>query len=149
MAIQGNSTVDVQVEGGTIATAAIHAGTTRTLSVRNPWPGKQAEVVNGATGAVVVAPTTAGTLSVPVTAGSAYLVEQVSSPTTALPFAQVTGAKATHAKHLGNVQIGIDPPAAGALGGPTGGAGVADLGLPLVFPGSACSGSSRRSASPR
>jgi hypothetical protein len=108
VAIQGNSTVDVQVEGGILATAAIHAGTTRTMTVRNPWPGKQAEVVNGATGATVVASTTAGTLTAPVTAGSTYLVEQVSNPTTALPFAQVTGAKATRAKHLGGVQIGID-----------------------------------------
>jgi len=111
VAIQGNSTVDVQVEGGVIATAAIHAGATRTMSVRNPWPGKQAEVVNGSTGAVVVASTSAGTLTVPVTAGSAYLVEQPSNPTTSLPFAQITGTKATRAKHLGPVQIGIDPAA--------------------------------------
>jgi hypothetical protein len=109
VAIQGDSTVDVQVESGTIATAAIHAGTSQTMTVRNPWPGHQAEVVNGTTGAVVVAPTTAATLSVPVTAGSSYLVEQPSNPTTSLPFVQVTGTKATRAKHLGNVQIGMDP----------------------------------------
>ena len=53
--IQGGSKVDVQVEGGVIATAAIQAGTTETMTVRNPWPGQQAEVVNGSTGAVVVA----------------------------------------------------------------------------------------------
>ncbi|GAA2065144.1 hypothetical protein GCM10009839_90940 [Catenulispora yoronensis] len=106
--VQGGSKVDVQVEGGTLATAAIHAGTTGTLSVRNPWPGQQAEVVNGSSGAVVVGATTAGTLSVPVSAGSTYLVEQVSSPTTALPYAQVTGTKATAAKHLGSQQIGLD-----------------------------------------
>jgi hypothetical protein len=116
VAIQGNSTVDVQVEGGTLATAAIHAGTTRTMSVRNPWPGQQAEVVNGSTGAVVVAPTTAAALSVPVTAGSAYLVEQVSNPTTALPFASITGTPATAAKHLGNVQIGLDGNSGGTPG---------------------------------
>ena len=45
--IQGGSKVDVQVEGGTIATAAIQAGTTGSMTVRNPWPGQQAEVVNG------------------------------------------------------------------------------------------------------
>jgi hypothetical protein len=116
VAIQGNSTVDVQVEGGTLATAAIHAGTSRTVAVRNPWPGQQAEVVNGAGGAVVVAPTTAATLSVPVTAGSTYLVEQVSNPTTSLPFAPVTGTRATSAKHLGNVQIGLDAGTGGGTG---------------------------------
>ena len=51
--VQGGSKVDVQVEGGVIATAAIHAGTTETMTVRNPWPGQQAEVVNGSTGAVL------------------------------------------------------------------------------------------------
>src|ERR1700678_608622 len=107
--IQGGSKVDVQVEGGVIATAAIQAGTTETMTVRNPWPGQQAEVVNGSTGAVVVAATTSSTLSVPVTAGSSYLIEQPSSLITSLAFAQVTGVQATAAKHLGGkVQIGLD-----------------------------------------
>jgi len=109
--IQGGSRVDVQVEGGTIATAAIQAGSTQTMTVRNPWPGQQAEVVNGSSGAVVVSPTSNATLSVPVTAGSSYLIEQPSSPTASLPFAQVTGTKTTSAKHLGKVQIGLDPAA--------------------------------------
>ena len=117
--IQGGSKVDVQVEGGTLATAAIQAGTTGTMTVRNPWPGQQAQVVNGSTAAVVVSPTSNATLSVPVTAGQSYLVEQPSSPTTSLPFAQVTGTKATTAKHLGGVQIGLDG-AAGTGGGSTG-----------------------------
>ena len=107
--IQGGSKVDVQIEGGVITTAAIQAGTTSTMTVRNPWSGQQAEVVNGSTGAVVVAATTSATLSVPVTAGSSYLIEQPSSLTTSLPFAQVTGTQATAAKHLGGkVQIGLD-----------------------------------------
>ena len=107
--IQGGSKVDVQIEGGVIATAAIQAGTTETMTVRNPWSGQQAEVVNGSTGAVVVAATTSSTLSVPVTAGSSYLIEQPSAPTTSLAFAQVTGVQATAAKHLGGkVQIGLD-----------------------------------------
>jgi hypothetical protein len=106
--IQGGSKVDVQIEGGTLATAAIQAGTTGTMTVRNPWSGQQAEVVNGSSGAVVAAPTTSATLSVPVTSGQSYLVEQPSSPTTSLSFAQVTGTIATAAKHLGNVSIGIN-----------------------------------------
>jgi hypothetical protein len=106
--IQGGSKVDVQVQGGVITTAAIQAGTSGTMTVRNPWSGQQAEVVNGSSGAVVVSPTTSATFSVPVAAGSSYLIEQPSSPTTSLPFAQVTGTQATAAKHLGGVQIGLD-----------------------------------------
>jgi hypothetical protein len=105
--IQGGSKVDVQVEGGTLATAAIEAGSTGTLSVRNPWSGQQAEVVNGSTGTVVLAPTTAATLSLPVTAGQSYLVEQPGAPTTSLPFAQITGTRATGYKQLGSVTIGL------------------------------------------
>ena len=116
--IQGGSKVDVQVEGGTLATAAIAAGTTGTMTVRNPWPGQQAEVVNGSTAAVVVSPTSNATLSVPVTAGQSYLVEQAAAPTTSLPFAQVTGTQATTAKHLGGVKIGLD--GGSGTGGATG-----------------------------
>ncbi|NUQ98993.1 MAG: hypothetical protein HOY79_21370 [Streptomyces sp.] len=116
LSIQGGSKVDVQVQGGTLTTAAIEAGSSGTINVRNPWSGQQAEVVNGATGAVVVSPATAATLSVPVTAGQTYLVEQVSNPTTSLPFAQVTGTRAMSAKHLGSVSIGLDGNAPPSLG---------------------------------
>ena len=122
VAVQGGSKVDVQVQGGTLTTAAIQAGSTTTMRVRNPWSGQQAEVVDGATGAVVVGPTTAATLSVPVTAGSTYLVEQVANPTTGLPFAQVTGTQAMSARHLGNAAIGLDgnpPPIVGGGSGNT------------------------------
>ncbi len=106
--IQGGSKVDVQVESGTLATAAIQAGTTTTLNVRNPWSGQQAEVVNGSTGAVVLAATTASTLKFAVTAGSTYLVELVSSPTTSMTYAQVTGSQPSAYKTLGGkVQIGL------------------------------------------
>jgi hypothetical protein len=109
--IQGGSKVDVQIEGGTVATAAVQAGSTETMTVRNPWSGSgsgQAEVVNGSTGAVVVGATSAATFSLPVTAGGSYLIEQPSAPTTSLPFAQVTGSQATAYKTLGGkVQIGL------------------------------------------
>jgi len=55
----------------------------------------------------VVAAATAATLSVPVTAGSAYLLQQPSAPTTSLPFAQVTGTAARSYRQLGNVSIGL------------------------------------------
>ncbi len=105
--IQGGSKVDVQVEGGVLATAAIEAGSSGTINVRNPWSGQQAQVVNGSTGAVVVAATNAATLSVPVTAGQTYLVEQPANPTTSLPFAQLTGTAARSYRALGNVTIGL------------------------------------------
>ena len=108
VSIHRGGRVDVQVFNGTPATVAVHAGATETLRIRNPWAGQQVEVVNGTSGALVLAGTTAGTLDVPVTAGQAYLVQRTSARTTSLPFAQVTGTRATTAKHLGNVKIGLD-----------------------------------------
>ena len=116
VSIQGNSKVDVQVENGTIATAAIQAGTTQTMQVRNPWPGHAVEVVNGSSNAVVVASTTTATFSLPVTSGQTYLVEQPCALTTSLPFAQVTGTVATTDKHMANVQIGLDAPVSSSTG---------------------------------
>jgi hypothetical protein len=105
--VQGGSKVDVQVQAGTITTAAIQAGSTMTMAVRNPWPGGQAQVVNGSTGVVVVPATSATNFNVPVTAGSTYLVEQPSSPTTLYSFAEVTGTQAVTYKTLGSVHIGL------------------------------------------
>ncbi|MEV6012356.1 hypothetical protein AB0M29_36830 [Streptomyces sp. NPDC051976] len=106
--IQHNTKVDVQIGGGATTTVAIEAGATQTIQVRSPWPGQQVQVVNGATGAVVVAGTTATTLAVPVVSGQSYLVQPTSAPTTSLPYAQIGGSPATVAKHLGPVQIGLD-----------------------------------------
>ncbi|CAG7647484.1 Ig-like domain-containing protein [Actinacidiphila bryophytorum] len=106
--IKGRSKVDVQVEGGRLVTAAIEAGTSGTLRVKNPWPGQRTEVVDGTNGHVVVSASTAALLDVPVKAGTSYLVQQAAAPTTALPFAKVTGTAPTAARHLGGVKLGLD-----------------------------------------
>ncbi|MFC1414101.1 hypothetical protein ACEZCY_33620 [Streptacidiphilus sp. N1-12] len=111
--VQNGSKVDVQVQNGTLTTAALIVGRTDTMTVRNPWAGQSghaAKVVNGSTGALVLRPTTATTFNLPVKAGTSYLIEDTAAPTTSYQFAQVTGTAATTAKHLGPVQIGIDPP---------------------------------------
>ncbi len=108
--IRQGDKADVQVENGQLVTAAIQAATSGLLQVKNPWPGQQVEVVSGSGPHQVVARTsTTGVFTVPVRAGGSYLVEQVSAPTTGLPFAAVTGTAPTAARHLGDVQIGLDP----------------------------------------
>jgi hypothetical protein len=115
VSVQSNTRVSVQVQSGTPVTVAIQAGAAQTVRVRSPWPGQSVQVVNGTTGAVAVPGTTASPLAIPVTAGSSYLVEPTANPTTALPFAQVTGSPATAARHLGPVQIGLDATAHGRV----------------------------------
>lgn len=111
--VRNGSKVDVQVQNGTLTTAALVAGRTGPMTVRNPWAGKSGhavKVVNGSTGALVTGPTTATTFTLPVKAGASYLIEDTAAPTTGYPCARVTGTAATTAKHLGPVRIGIDPP---------------------------------------
>jgi hypothetical protein len=105
--IQHNSKVSLQVENGTPATVAITSGSNSSIAVRNPWPGQNVTVVDGGSGATVVGSTNAGTITIPAQNGKSYLVERVSAPTTALPFAQIGGSPASSARHLGNVSIGL------------------------------------------
>jgi hypothetical protein len=109
ISIQNQAKADVQVENGTLVTAAIEAGNGGPMTIRNPWPGQRAQVVDGRTGQVVVPPTAAAVFTLTTQRGGTYLVEQPNQPTTALPFAAVTGTPATAAQHLGDVSIGLDP----------------------------------------
>ncbi len=108
--IQHNDKVDVQVENGQLVTAAIQAATSGKLTVKSPWPGQLVQVVSG-TGRhhVIATTTTSDTFTFQAHAGQSYLVQQASAPTAKLPFAPVTGTPATTDKHLGKVQIGLDP----------------------------------------
>jgi hypothetical protein len=112
VAIQHNSRVSVQVSGGTVGTIAIASGATGSITMRSPWPGQNVTVVNGI-GTTVVSPQGNPTFTIPVQAGQAYLVERSDAPTTALPFASVSGSPATAARHLGAVSIGLDGASSG------------------------------------
>jgi Cellulose binding domain len=63
--VQGNSKVDVQIKGGRLITAAIEAGSTQNILTRNPWGTQNVMVVDGSTGATVVASTTASQFTIP------------------------------------------------------------------------------------
>ncbi|WP_051950901.1 Ig-like domain-containing protein [Actinacidiphila yeochonensis] len=106
--IQHGGKVDVQVQGGQLTTAAIESGANGDQLVENPWPGQQVEVVDGRTGHTVLRASNASVLSVPVSKGGTYLVQRVSAPTGKLAYAAVSGTAPTAAKHLGNVQLGLD-----------------------------------------
>jgi hypothetical protein len=109
VSVQNNSKLDVQMEGGTPVTVVLEAGGNATMQVRSPWSGQSVEVIDAATGATVVSPTTAGQFGLPVTSGHDYLIEKSGAPFTSLPYAQVTGSVPATDRHLGGVQIGLDP----------------------------------------
>jgi hypothetical protein len=104
--IQGGSKVDVQVRGGVVVIAIVEAGSTASITVRNPWPGQAATVVDGGANAIVAPATSASTFSVPLVAGHWYAVVPASAAG-ALPNVLVTGAPATSKKTLGSVTLGM------------------------------------------
>ncbi|GLY79876.1 glycosyl hydrolase family 95 catalytic domain-containing protein [Actinoallomurus iriomotensis] len=104
--IQHRDKVDVQVRGGVPVTVGIEAGSDAPIRVRSPWPGRPVRVVTGDDRhAVVLAPTTASTFTVPARAGGTYLIEPVGASQPS--FAPVTGRPATASRRLGPVVIGL------------------------------------------
>jgi hypothetical protein len=108
--IQHNSKVHLPVDNGAAVTVAIVSGSNTPITMRSPWPGQSVTVVDGSSGATVVGAQSNATFTIPVQSGRSYLVELTASPTTALPFAAVSGSPASVARHLGPVSIGLDGP---------------------------------------
>jgi hypothetical protein len=108
--LQHRSKVHVQVQGGTVTTAVIESGADHDMPVRNPWPGKDVQVVDGTT--VVVPTTQADTFTIPAKAGKSYIVQQPSAPLSSQPLAPLSGTPAAAARHLqgSNASIGLDDP---------------------------------------
>ena len=105
--VRGRTKVDVQTSNGTITTVAIEAGTTQSLKLRNPWPGKPLDVISGKTGAKIVKSAIGPEIEFPVTAGTTYLVEPCCEPAPASRFIPVSGEQPNSARKLGPVQIGL------------------------------------------
>jgi hypothetical protein len=96
--------VHVQFQNGALAFSVLEAGTTGTFSVRNPWSGTQATVIDDA-GQQVVAPTTGTTLAINTQEGRSYLIKRGGD---AIPSAvQVTGTAATAVKMLASRTLGV------------------------------------------
>lgn len=104
VAITGQSRVDVQVENGKPVTVAIQAGSDQSIRLANPWPGQAVEILDGGH---TTGPVSASQIPLTLHPGHTYLVQPVSNPVTALPFAPVTGQPATTCKTLGPVSIGL------------------------------------------
>ena len=102
--VQGKSKVHVQFLNGTLAFSVLEAGTTGTFSVRNPWSGTQATVIDDA-GQQVVAPTNGTTLAISTQEGRSYLIKRSSDATPSA--VQVTGTPAAAVKRLASRTLGV------------------------------------------
>jgi alpha-L-fucosidase 2 len=99
--VRNRTRVDVQTRAGVPDTVVINAGTSETLSIRNPWPGESVEVtVAGSKTAVLNGPV----LKLPLRRGKSYLLRPAGSTTRA--FVSIGGEASQQPKKLGAVQIG-------------------------------------------
>ncbi|MFI5797761.1 glycosyl hydrolase family 95 catalytic domain-containing protein [Streptomyces sp. NPDC051677] len=104
--IQHKGKAHVQIRGGTLVTVAVEAGANGNITVRNPWPGQNVMVLDGS-GGTVLSGQNGATLTIPARAGTSYLIQRPSAPTTSLPFAAVSGSPATAPKSLNGRVIGL------------------------------------------
>jgi alpha-L-fucosidase 2 len=102
--VRGRTKVDVQMRNGSVTTVVIEAGTNGPIRMRNPWPGKAVDVIDGKNGLKIGA--VGPLIEFAGMAGTSYLVENRDEPA-GRAFAPVSGAPATSAKKLGPVQIGL------------------------------------------
>jgi hypothetical protein len=105
--IHGNDRVHVQIEGGRLVTVVLEAGSTGDVTMRNPWGSQVVEIVDGRSGATVVAATPGPLLTIPAQTGGSYVVEPMSSPNALLAHAPVTASAAIAPRRMGSVTIGV------------------------------------------
>ncbi|HTA93081.1 MAG TPA: hypothetical protein VK745_26060, partial [Polyangiaceae bacterium] len=106
--IQGNSKVDVQVASGKVVLAIIEAGSSGSVSVRNPWGSETVSVVDGSTSQPVTTTmgTSANAFTFSTITGHWYVIAPSSTAASLQPIV-VTGTPATKAKTLGSETIGL------------------------------------------
>jgi hypothetical protein len=103
--VRGKTKVDVQMRNGAVTTVVIEAGKNGPIRLRNPWPDKPVDVIDGRRGLKIGA--MGSLIEFAGTAGTSYLVESRDEPAGERDFAPVSGAPARSAKKLGPVQIGL------------------------------------------
>jgi alpha-L-fucosidase 2 len=99
--------VHVQMRQGKVITVGIETGTARKMRLRNPWPGQNVEIIDARTSRVVLPASTAAVLEFSAHAASTYRVRQAGGDQDSLPFAVISGTRATAPKSFGPNTIGI------------------------------------------
>lgn len=105
--VQGRSKVDVQMRDGTPTAVVLEAGADGPVAIRDPWPGKRAEVVESASGKRAAETAGPAALRFHAQAGKAYLIQRIDQPSVNLPYAIIDGQPATQPKSLGTRHIGL------------------------------------------
>ncbi|NYF78075.1 glycosyl hydrolase family 95 catalytic domain-containing protein [Granulicella arctica] len=107
--VRGKTKVHVQVKSGVVTTAGIEAGSTQSLTLRNPWPGVFFDITDAATGAKLVRSSSKAEVTFSTLSGHSYIIDKSSQSVHKPRFAVITGESPTRSKKLGSRQIGLDP----------------------------------------
>lgn len=110
VAVRKQTVVDVQVNHGTVTTVGLAVKLSQPIKVKNPWPGRQVQVIDVGSRVVVVKPTLDDLLHFAAAAGHTYRIEPLGNETP-LSFAAIDGTPATSARKLGPVELGLYPAA--------------------------------------
>jgi hypothetical protein len=105
--VWGRTKVDVQMNDGAVTAAVIETGSSQSFRVRNPWPGRRADILSSSTGARIVREDSRPVLAFHAAAGVRYLLEPADSPVSGMRFVPVSGTAARVGKRLGPAQIGL------------------------------------------
>jgi hypothetical protein len=96
----------VETNSGAVGTVVIEAGTTGPLAVVNPWPGEVVRVAVHSGHRDKTTQTSGKVLTLQAEAGTDYVLTPEHAQATAA-FAAVSGTRATQAKRLGKVSLGL------------------------------------------
>ncbi len=99
--------VHVWIRQGRLRAAIIENGTARKLCIRNPWPGRPAEIFDARTRSLVLRPTSESVLQISARPGRAYLLQPRALAPSRLPGQPVSGRPATAPESLGKRSIGL------------------------------------------
>ena len=107
--VRGKTKVDVQTRNGVVTAVVVEAGATQSLKILNPWPGRSVAVISAKSTKAIRSGLTGRVIEFPATAGISYRIENEKTPGRTANHRTVTGTRATVAKRLGSVQIGLFP----------------------------------------
>ncbi|MGJ9412901.1 hypothetical protein ACHAAC_09350 [Aeromicrobium sp. CF4.19] len=105
--VPGGHRVSVEATGGSVTHVGLEAGGKDTLTVANPWPGEEVELVDDRTGRVLER-TSDTAVEVELRKSRSYLLQRASAPHSERAFSALGGEPLEEALHLGNRSYGVN-----------------------------------------
>jgi alpha-L-fucosidase 2 len=106
--VRHGNRINIQVRAGKIVTLGLDAARQSEIKLRNPWPGQTLRVERADHQDLLIMQTSDAIVTIPLQAGSSYLVVPDVNTEAKLQFSAIRGEPATQPKKLGSRTIGLD-----------------------------------------